>query len=724
MAGPLAVWEKDMIDIDIAADGIATLTWNMADRSMNVLNDASMAAFGAAVAQVVADDAVTGVIVTSAKRDFIAGADLFALIQADDAQTVFDMSRGLHAVSRTMETCGKPFVAALPGTALGGGLEIALACHRRIAADNPKALFGQPEVTVGLLPGGGGTQRLPRMIGARAALPLMVEGRNISAAAALEAGILDFVVPADTLLDEARAWLASDQATATQPWDRKGFKIPGGGVWGPGAMQTFVAGNALARAKSRGNYPAVQAILSCVYEGLLVDIDTGLKAEARWFTSLVLGPVAKNMIRSLFINMGAANKLAARPQGVPIAEYTKVGILGAGMMGAGIAYASAMAGLAVVLLDSDPALAERGKAYSEKLLAKRVERGRMDEAKCDATLAKIQPTADYADLAGCDLIIEAVFENRDIKADVTKKAEAVISDDAIFASNTSTLPITGLAEASARPANFIGLHFFSPVDKMPLVEIIRGEATSDECLARAMDFVKRIRKTPIVVNDSRGFYTSRVFGTYVREGMAMLAEGIKPALIENAGRMTGMPVGPLAVGDEVSIELMHKVALQTKADLGEAYTAPAGEAVMTTMVETLGRLGRKAGKGFYDYPEQGRKRLWPGLAEQYPIAANQPDVEEVKQRLLYVQAIETARCLEEGVLTSAADADIGSILGWGFPAYAGGTLSLIDMVGAAEFVAACDGLAQRHGDRFTPPKLLRDMATKGERFHDDSKLAA
>ena len=596
--------------------------------------------------------------------------------------------------------------------------------HRRIAADNPKALFGQPEVTVGLLPGGGGTQRLPRMIGARAALPLMAEGRNISAAAALEAGILDAIVPADTLLDEARAWLASDQAIATQPWDRKGFKIPGGGVWGPGAMQTFVAGNALARAKSRGNYPAVQAILSCVYEGLLVDIDTGLKAEARWFTSLVLGPVAKNMIRSLFINMGAANKLAARPKDVPSADYTKVGILGAGMMGAGIAYASAMAGLEVVLLDSDQPLAERGKAYSEKLLAKRVERGRMDEAKRDATLTNIQPTADYADLAGCDLIIEAVFENRDIKADVTKKAEAVIAEDAIFASNTSTLPITGLAEASARPANFIGLHFFSPVDKMPLVEIIRGEATSDECLARSMDFVKRIRKTPIVVNDSRGFYTSRVFGTYVREGMAMLAEGIKPALIENAGRMTGMPVGPLAVGDEVSIELMHKVAMQTKADLGEAYIAPAGEAVMTTMVETLGRLGRKAGKGFYDYPENERKRLWPGLAAQFPIAADQPDVEEVKQRLLYVQAIETTRCLEEGVLTSAADADIGSILGWGFPAYAGGTLSLIDMVGAANFVTACDGLAQRHGDRFTPPKLLRDMAAKGERFHDDSKLAA
>jgi 3-hydroxyacyl-CoA dehydrogenase/enoyl-CoA hydratase/3-hydroxybutyryl-CoA epimerase len=713
-----------MIDLDIGDDGIATITWNMTDKSMNVLDAASTAAFADAVNTVVEDEAVTGVIVTSAKRDFIAGADLFSMIQADDAQTVFDMSRGFHALSRTMETCGKPFVAALPGTALGGGLEIALACHRRIAADNPKALFGQPEVTVGLLPGAGGTQRLPRMIGARAALPLMIEGRKLNAKAALKAGIIDAVVPADKLLDEARAWLKSDDADATQPWDRKGYRIPGGAVFGPSAMQTFVAGTALSHAKSRGNYPAVQAIMSCVYEGLLVDIDTGLKAEARWFTSLALGPVAKNMIRSLFINMGAANKLAGRPEGVPNAEYAKIGILGAGMMGAGIAYSSAMAGLDVVLLDSEQALADRGKAYSEKLLAKRVERGRLDEAGRDAILAKIHPTTDYADLAGCDLVIEAVFENRAIKADVTSKTEAVIAEDVIFASNTSTLPITGLAEASARPANFIGLHFFSPVDKMPLVEIIRGKETSDACLARAMDYVKRIRKTPIVVNDSRGFYTSRVFGTYVREGMAMLEEGVSPALIENAGRMTGMPVGPLAVGDEVSIELMHKVAMQTKADMGDDYISPVGESVMTAMVETLGRLGRKAGKGFYDYPEGAKKKLWPGLAEQFPHADEQPDVEEVKNRLLYVQAIETARCLEEGVLTSAADADIGSILGWGFPAYAGGTLSLIDMVGAEDFVAACDRLAQRFGNRFTPPKLLRDMAAKGDRFHDDSKLAA
>ncbi len=713
-----------MIDLSIGDDGIAVITWNMADRSMNVLNADSMAAFAETVTKVIDDEAVKGVVITSAKNDFVAGADLFAMIQADDAQAVFDMCQGFHTLTRNMETCGKPFVAALNGTALGGGLEIALACHRRIAADVPKAQVGQPEVQVGLLPGGGGTQRLPRMIGARDALQLMVRGRKLGMSSAKASGIIDDVVPPEELLDAAKAWLTGGEADPTQPWDRKGYQIPGGGVWGPKAMETFVAGNAMAHAESRGNYPAVQAIMSCVYEGLLVDIETGLRVEARWFTKLLLGPVAKNMMRSLFINMGAANKLATRPKDVAPADYTKIGVLGAGMMGAGIAYVSAMAGLEVVLLDTEQVMAERGKAYSAGLLAERVARFRTTADERDAALALITPTTDYADLAGCELIIEAVFEHRDIKADVTQKAEAVIGADAIFASNTSTLPITGLAEASARPESFIGLHFFSPVDKMPLVEIIEGEKTSDECLAKAMDYVKRIRKTPIVVNDSRGFYSSRVFGTYVREGLAMLADGVKPALIENAGKNAGMPVGPLGMSDEVSIELMHKVAQQTKADLGDAYVALAGEDVMTTMVESLGRLGRKSGKGFYDYPETGRKRLWPGLAEQFPISGEQPDVEEVKQRLLYVQAVETARCLEEGVLNNAADADVGSILGWGFPPYTGGTLSLVDMVGVEDFVAQCDRLAQRFGERFTPPKLLRDMAAKGERFHDDSTLAA
>ena len=706
-----------------SGDGVAVISWNMTERTMNVINDASFTAFAEAVERALEDEAVTGIVVTSAKPDFLAGADLGSMLQADDPAEMFARVRAIQLLLRKLETGGKPVVAALPGTAVGGGLEIALACHRRIAAANPKAKFGQPEVTVGLLPGAGGTQRLPRLIGARNAMPLLVQGRNLDAEAALKTGILDEVVPAENLMDAARAWLASDPE-ASNPWDHKGYRIPGGAVWGPGAMETFVAGTAMAHEKSRGNFPAVQAIMSCVYEGLLVDIDTGLKAEARWFTKLACGPIAKNMIRSLFFAMGNANKLGNRPKDVEREAYDKVGVLGAGMMGAGIAYASAMAGLDVVLLDTDADLAARGKAYSQDLLDKRVSRGRMSEDARDAVLARIHPTSDFADLAGCGLVVEAVFENRAIKADVTAKTEAIIADDAIFASNTSTLPITGLAEASARRANFIGLHFFSPVDKMPLVEIIRGEATSDETLARAMDYVQRIRKTPIVVNDSRGFYTSRVFGTYAREGMAMLAEGIAPALIENAGRMAGMPVGPLAVSDEVSIELMHKVATQTKADLGDAYKPPVGEDVMEAMVAKLGRMGRKAGGGFYEYPKDDRKRLWPGLADTFPLAADQPDVEEVKERLLTIQAVETARCVEEGVLTNAADGDIGSILGWGFPAHTGGTLSLIDMVGAADFTAACDRLAQTHGPRFTPPKLLRDMAAIGARFHDDSKLAA
>ncbi len=711
--------------IDYTVDGaVATITWNMADRSMNVLNAESVAAFGDAVDRALGDDSVAGVIVTSAKADFMAGADLNALIQLSDARQVMDMCMAFHELTRRIETGGKPFVAAINGTALGGGLEICLACHRRVAADNPKTRIGQPEIKVGLFPGGGGTQRLARMLGARAALPLMLDGTRLDPAAALKAGLVDEVVPADELLAAARAWLGSGEADPVKPWDRKDFRIPGGGVWSPGGAQTLIGGNAMLRDKTWGNYPAAQAIMSCVYEGLQVPIDVGLRIEARWFTKIVLGATAKNMIRSMFFHIGDANKLRRRPEGVPAADYGKIGVLGAGMMGAGIAHVSAMAGLDVVLLDSTAALAEKGKGHSAALLAKRVARGRMSEEARDAVLARIRPSTDYADLAGCELVIEAVFEDRAVKADVTKKAEAAIGEDALFASNTSTLPITGLAEASARPNNFIGLHFFSPVDRMPLVEIIRGRETSDACLARAMDFVKRIGKTPIVVNDSRGFYTSRVFGTYIQEGFALLAEGVTPALIDNAGRLAGMPVGPLAVADEVSLELIHKVGTQTRADLGDKYVAGPGDPVIQTMVGKLGRLGKKSGKGFYDYPEKARKHLWPGLAETFSVRADQPDVEEVKRRLLYIQSIETARCLADGVLEDAADADVGSILGWGFAPFTGGALSLIDTVGVADFVTECDRLAQRYGARFAPPDLLRDMAAKGARFHDDSKLAA
>ncbi|MCG8493126.1 MAG: 3-hydroxyacyl-CoA dehydrogenase NAD-binding domain-containing protein [Sneathiellales bacterium] len=709
-----------MINYSVGDDGVAVIEWDMPGRSMNVLNNDSIPAFAEAIKKAAEDDAVKGAVITSGKPDFIAGADLEMLQGWNGAEEMFENGMELQMMFRSIETSGKPFVAAINGTALGGGLEICLACHRRIAADNPKARIGLPEVKVGLLPGGGGTQRLPRMIGIQAALPLLLEGTHLNPAKAFKIGVVDEVVPADQLLDAARKWVADAGAEdAVQPWDRKGFRIPGGAPMSPNGMMTFTAGNAMLREKTSGNFPAALNIMSCVYEGCCVDINNGLKIETRYFVKTCGTPEAKNMIRSLFFGIGAANKLASRPKEIPTQKFTKVGVLGAGMMGAGIAYVTAMAGIDVVLIDQDQAAAERGKGYSQGLLEKAMKRKKMDQAKADAVLAKITPTTDYSQLDGAELVIEAVFENREIKADVTTKSEAVIASDAIFASNTSTLPITGLAEASDRPANFIGLHFFSPVDKMPLVEIICGKETSQETLARSMDYVKAIRKTPIVVNDSRGFYTSRVFGTYVNEGIAMLAEGINPALIDNAGKMSGMPVGPLALADEVALDLIYKIRNQTKTDLGDKYIAAPSDDAVTKMVEDLGRVGKREGKGFYDYPDGGQKHLWSGLAEQFPQLPEdeQPSVDEVIKRLIYIQSVETARCLEENVVTTPQDADVGSILGWGFAPARGGAISQIHTVGVDNFVAECDRLAQAYGARFTPPQNLRTMAEKGEQFY-------
>ncbi|NUZ08595.1 3-hydroxyacyl-CoA dehydrogenase NAD-binding domain-containing protein [Piscinibacter koreensis] len=706
------------IDYQAGADGIATLTWQMSDAPMNVLNAASMAAYADAVQRAIADPAVKGVIVTSGKPEFIAGGDLNMLLAFDDAQAMTLFTEELHALMRGIEKSGKPFVAALNGSALGGGYEVALSCHRRIAADNPKAQIGLPEVGLGLLPGGGGTQRLPRLIGIRPALPFLLEGKKVSPAQALKAGMVDELVAPAELLERARAWLLAARPEDTiQPWDRKGFKLPGGPVQSPAGYETFTAGNALLRAKTFGNYPAPEAIMSCVYNGCQVDIDTALKVEAREFVKLTVGTVSKNMIRTLFFGIGEAGKLAARPKGVPPASHRRVGILGAGMMGAGIACAAAEAGLDVVLLDTTAELAARGKAYGEARWAKQVEQGRLSTEKCTTLAARVRSTADFAALDGCDIVVEAVFEDRALKADVTRKAEAQLAPDTIFASNTSTLPITGLAQASVRPANFIGLHFFSPAEKMPLVEVIVGKATSEQCLARALDFVKALRKTPIVVNDSRGFYTSRVFSTYVGEGLTLLSEGVAPALIENAGRMAGMPVGPLALADEVSLELMARIRRQTAADLGAAYQRSAVDEVCDRMVDgALGRLGKKAGKGFYEYPQGAAKHLWAGLPDLWKPAPVQPGAAEVIQRLMAIQSIETVRCLEEGVLRAPIDADVGAILGWGFPAYLGGPIGQIHSRGVAAFVADCDDLARRHGPRFEPPKSLRAMAAEGKAF--------
>jgi len=708
------------IHLEVDTDGIAILTIDLPGRSMNVITPELTAELAAAVDRIAGDPAIKAAIITSGKPAFIAGADLMDIVNIYGSGAtgpgLMREIRRYSGVLRKLETCGKPVAAAINGTALGGGLELCLACHFRVLSTDPKAVVGLPEVQVGLLPGAGGTQRLPRLIGIQPALELMTQGTHVEPEKAKALGIVHALAPTAEVVAVARRWLR-EAADPVQPWDKKGFRWPGGaGALHPGAQQTFTAGSALIADKTQHNYPAPISILSSVYEGSIVPFDTGLKIEARYFTGLLLDPVYRNMTRTLFINKGAAEKLVRRPAGVPKSKVTRLGMLGAGMMGAGIAYVSARAGMDVVLLDATREAADKGKDYSRGLLQKRVDQGRGTAAEMDAILARIHPTTDYADLAGCELVIEAVFESREIKADVTRKTEAVIPATAIFASNTSTLPITGLAEASKRPASFIGLHFFSPVDKMPLVEIILGKKTSDEALARALDYVQQIRKTPIVVNDSRGFYTSRVFMTYANEGMALLQEGVLPALIENAGKQAGMPVGPLAVHDEVSIELSAKIYKQTKADLGARYTGPSAIAVALKFAEELDRKGKKAGKGFYEYPKEGRKFLWPGIAGIYPPAAQQPDVEEVKKRLLYVQAVETARCLEEQVVVEPADADIGSILGWGYPPWTGGTLSFIETVGLARFVAECDRLAAAYGPRFQVPDSLRKRAARNEPF--------
>jgi 3-hydroxyacyl-CoA dehydrogenase/enoyl-CoA hydratase/3-hydroxybutyryl-CoA epimerase len=710
----------------VDADGIATLAIDQPGKSMNVIGPEFVDEFEAAIGRAAADAAVKGIIVTSGKSSFVAGADLIgmgALLAkartAPPAEALAASSR-LTAVLRKLETCGKPVACAINGTALGGGFEIALACHYRVAAKDEDIKIGQPEVQVGLLPGAGGTQRIPRLIGIMPALPLLLEGKHLSPVQAKANGLIHEVVPAGELLAAAKKWLTSPQAKAVQPWDEKSFKVPGGaGGMNPQAAQVFMAANAMTRDKTYGNYPAAQAILSAVYEGTQVPIDLGLKIEAKYFLTLLRGPVAANMIRTLFVNKGKADKLARRPQGVPKAKFKTIGMLGAGMMGAAIAYVAASNGIEVVLIDRDRAAADKGKGYARSLVEKAVSRRKMAEAEGLAILDRIHPATDFAALADVDYVIEAVFEDRGIKAGVTKQTEAVIRPGVVFGSNTSTLPITGLAEASARPGKFIGIHFFSPAEKMPLVEIIRGKETSDEALAITLDLVQAFRKTPIVVNDGRGFFTSRFCGCYIMEGEIMLAEGVPAALIENAGRLAGMPVGPLALADETAIDLGWKIHKAAEADLGPAYKPSPAVWVMETMYVKNGRAGRKNGKGFYDYPEKGQKSLWGGLADLYPPKPefDWPSLEELKKRLLYAQALDAARCMEEGVLTDPEDGDVGGIFGLGFAPYTGGPLSLIDTVGVATFVAECDALAKKYGDRFTPPKLLRDMAAKGETFY-------
>jgi 3-hydroxyacyl-CoA dehydrogenase/enoyl-CoA hydratase/3-hydroxybutyryl-CoA epimerase len=708
-----------MIRYDHDQDGIVTLTWDMPDRKQNVFNAGSMAAFTEALDRALGTEGVTGIVITSAKKDFIAGADL-EMIQAmatsagRDPGELSDDVGTLGRILRKMETGGVPVVAAINGTALGGGLELCLAAHHRVCVDDARAQLGLPEGTLGILPGAGGTQRLPRLIGIQASLQLLVEGKKVRPAEAKALGIVDELVPAAELIGAAKAWLKGSP-TKVQPWDQKGFTCPGGGPDTPENTNLFMVGAALYQAKTFGNYPAGKAILSCVYEGCRLELDDGLKVENRYFVELVRGPVAGNLIRTMFLSLGEANKLVRRPKDVPKLPVEKVGVLGGGLMGSGIAYVAAKAGLQAVVIDVTEDKAKGAVAYADRIESKR---SRGDEAAKQAVLSRIVPSTDYAALADADVVIEAVFEDRGIKADVTRKADAVIGSGAVFASNTSTLPITSLATASSRPERFVGLHFFSPVEKMQLVEVIRAKQTSDATLAHALDVVQALGKTPIVVNDSRGFYTSRVFGTYITEGVVMLREGVAPALIENAGRLTGMPMPPLALADDVALSLMFDVAQATKKDLGADAPENPSLPVLDVMVGQLGRKGRRGGAGFYDYSEKGdRVRLWRGLAEAWPLQAEQPTADALKERFLYVQAVDAARCMDEGILLAAADADVGAVLGWGFAPWTGGPLSFIDMVGVATFVARADQLADQLGERFRPPALLRRMAAEGRGFY-------
>src|SRR5215468_8050640 len=719
--------------LDIDADGIALVTWDVRGRSMNVIDLKTIEELSTIVEKVAGDAAIKGAVITSGKDAFCAGADLTMLevfsrefsdtvkAQGEEmaVKRLFEESRKLSQLYRRLETSGKPWVAAINGTALGGGFELCLACHHRIAADNPKARLGLPEIKVGLFPGAGGTQRIPRMMQPGDALQFLLKGDQIRLAQAKGMKLIDAVVPPAELVNAAKAWIKGG-GSAKAPWDVEGFRLPGGPVYSKAGMMTFPPANAIYRRETYDNYPAARAIMQVVYEGLQLPIDIALRVESRWFAKILRSPEAASMIRSLFVSMQELNKGARRPKDMPATTLKKVGVLGAGFMGASIAYVTALAGIDVVLIDRDQESADKGKAHSHKLMSEQVNRGRATSADRDALLARITPTADYGALKDCDLVVEAVFEVRKVKAEAIAKAEAAMREGVIFGSNTSTLPITSLAQDSKRPAQFIGVHFFSPVERMMLVEIILGKRTADATLAAALDYVRAIRKTPIVVNDSRGFYANRCVLNYIREGHLMFIEGAPPAMIENCARMAGMPVGPLSLNDEVALDLAWKILKATEADLGAEAIDPRQKALLQQLVETHGRLGRKNRKGFYDYPQSGPKRLWPGLADlqQTKLDPDKLDVEEMKQRLLVVQSLEAARTLEECVITDVREADVGSILGFGFAPFSGGTLSYIDMMGTKRFVALCERLAAKHGPRFAPSRLLVDMAGRNETFYN------
>ncbi|WP_282129468.1 3-hydroxyacyl-CoA dehydrogenase NAD-binding domain-containing protein [Roseobacter litoralis] len=717
--------------MDTNASGIATITWNVQNKSMNVMTLEAWDVLEGLIDDALGDEAVKGVIITSGKDSFAGGMDLNVIARMkemagdDPAKGLFDGIMNAHRIMRKIERAGmdpktlkggKPIATVLPGTALGIGLEIPLCTHRIFAAPNPKAKIGLPEIMVGIFPGAGGTTRLTRKMGAMAASPFLLEGKLVDPARAKAAGLIDEV--ADDPMAAARDWvLNAKDADLVKPWDAKGYKMPGGAPYHPAGFMTFVGASAMVNGKTQGVYPAAKALLSAVYEGALVPFDTALKVEARWFTNVLMNPSSSAMIRSLFVNKEALEKGAVRPDDVADQRVKKLGVLGAGMMGAGISLVSAQAGIEVVLIDQTQEAADRGKAYTASFADKGIARKKTTPEKKEQLLNLITATTDLDHLKDCDLIIEAVFEDPKVKAEMTRKVEAVIPQDCIFASNTSTLPITELAKASSRPDQFIGIHFFSPVEKMLLVEIIKGKGTGDRAVAKALDYVRQIRKTPIVVNDARFFYANRCIIPYINEGIRMVAEGVEPALIENAAKLVGMPLGPLQLVDETSIDLGAKIARATKAAMGDAYPDAAVDEVIFWM-EGENRLGRKTSAGFYAYDEKGKRQgLWDGLAAQYPVSDTQPDLIDVQHRLLFSQTLEAVRALEEGVLMDIREGDVGAILGWGFAPWSGGPLSWLDMLGAAYAAERCDQLTQSFGDRFTCPDLLRDMAAKNQSFY-------
>jgi len=706
-----------MIHTTIDRDtGIATLTWDVPGTAVNVKNRAAIAAFVQAVDAVIADASVTGIIVTSAKRDFISGGDLDELRAARTPEAALALVSDIGACLRRLETAGKPVVAAINGSAVGGGLEVALACHRRIAADNDATRIGLPEVTLGLMPGSGGTQRLPRLIGTTRAAARLLEGKLLNVRDARELGIIDELVPADALLDAARAWL-SKNATASQPWDRDGYAIPGDDPQSMRGRLFFMSAWPKMRRKTSPEDPAAGAILQALHHGVERGIDAGLKIEARLFAGVASSAAARNKINTLFYGVNAARRLKSRPVGIAAFAPRRIGVIGAGLMGSGIAHAAARAGLEVVLIDVAQERAEAGRKSIAKNLQKAVERGLMVEDVAEALLGRIEAGSDFGRLAGVDAIVEAVVEREEVKADVTARAMAA-APGALFASNTSTLPITSLANLSPAPANFVGMHFFAPVDRMPLLEIVRGVPTSDEAVAKALDLGRILGKTPIVVRDGRGFYTSRVVGAYTREALLLLAEGVPPQVVDNVAVNAGMPIGPLAMADQTSLDLLHDIIGSLAGEHTDQEPFVRALGVLDRLALQLDRRGRKANAGIYDYAANGDKTAWAGLPSEFAPTTPVPSFTDIQNRLLHIQALESIHAMDEGVISDPRDADVASVLGWSFPSFRGGALSHVDTIGVSAFIAQCEDLQQRYGERFAPPESLRKMAADGRRFGD------